>query len=83
MSFEAQVDEHETDVFLGPISMFQNLEKVLVNPGWSALRQVSSKVSLHVVARRCPIEIDGNLPSSHGVHREKEVICLRRKDRFE
>ena len=43
-SFEVQVDGHETEDFIG--STIQKVEKVLLKPGWSALRQVSFKVSI-------------------------------------
>ena len=44
LSFEVRVKYHETEDFIG--SMIQEVEKVLVKPGWSALRQVSFKVSI-------------------------------------
>ena len=43
LSFEFQIDGHETEDFIG--STIQNVEKVLIKPGWSALRQVSLKIS--------------------------------------
>ena len=42
--FEIQVDGHETVDFIG--STIQKVEKVLVKPGWSLLRQVSFRVSI-------------------------------------
>ena len=42
LSLEIIVDGHETEDFIG--SIFQDVEKVLVKPGWSALRLVSFKV---------------------------------------
>ena len=44
LSFEVKVDGDETDDFIGPI--IQKVEKVLVKPEWTALRQVSFKVSI-------------------------------------
>ena len=44
LSFEVDVDGDETDNFVG--SIIHNVEKVLVKPGWSSLRQVSFKVSI-------------------------------------
>jgi hypothetical protein len=44
LSFDVRVDGHETEDFIG--SIIQKVEKVLVKPGWSALRQVSFKVSI-------------------------------------
>jgi hypothetical protein len=41
LSFEIQVDRVEREDFMGTI--IQEVEKVLVKPGWSALRQVSFK----------------------------------------
>ena len=42
--FEVYVDNYYTEDFMGPL--IQNVENVLVKPGWSALRQVSFKVSI-------------------------------------
>jgi len=44
LSFDVLVDEHETEDSVG--SEVQRVEKVLVKPGWSALRQVSFKVTI-------------------------------------
>ena len=44
LSFEVQVDDDETEDFIGPI--MQKMEEILVKPGWSALRQVSFNVSV-------------------------------------
>ena len=44
LSFEFEVDGDETEDFVG--SIIQKLEKVLVRPGWSVLKQVSFKVSV-------------------------------------
>ena len=44
LSFEVHVDGYETKDFIGTI--IQNMEKVLVKPGWSTLRQVSFEVSI-------------------------------------
>ena len=44
LSFKVEVDGDETEDSIGPI--IQKVEKVLVKPGWSALRQVSFKVSI-------------------------------------
>ena len=43
LSFEVYVGVYDREDFIGPI--IQNVEKVLVKPGWSALRQVSLTVS--------------------------------------
>ena len=40
----ASVYDHEDEEFIGPI--IQNVEKVFVKPGWSALRQVSFKLKI-------------------------------------
>ena len=42
LSIEVQVDANESGDLIG--SIIQKLEKVLVNPGWSVLRQVSFRV---------------------------------------
>ena len=42
--FKVDVDGHETEDFIGCI--MRNVEKALVRPGWSALRQVSFKISI-------------------------------------
>ena len=44
LSFEVFVDQDETEDSIG--SEVQGLEKVLLQPGWSALRQVSLKVTI-------------------------------------
>ena len=44
LSIEVQVDANESGDFIG--SIIQKLEKVLVKPGWSVLRQVSFRVSV-------------------------------------
>jgi len=45
LSFDLQVDDQgETEDSIG--SEVQRMEKVLVKPGWSALRQVSFKITL-------------------------------------
>ena len=44
LSIEVQVDGHETEDFIG--STIQKVENVLVKSGWSALKQVSFKVSI-------------------------------------
>ena len=44
LSLEVKLYRDETADDIG--SMFQNVEKVLVNPGWSSLRQVSFKVPI-------------------------------------
>ena len=43
-SFEIDVDGYETEKLIG--SIIQNVEKVLVKPGWSAIRQVFFKISI-------------------------------------
>jgi len=47
LSFEVLLDGHETEDSVG--FEVQRVEKVLVKPGWPALRQVSFKVSIHLV----------------------------------
>ena len=42
LSFEVLVDSYETEESIG--SIIRNVEKALVKPGWSALKQVSIKV---------------------------------------
>jgi hypothetical protein len=42
LSFEIHVDDHEPEDSVG--SDIQSVEKALLKPGWSALRQVSFKV---------------------------------------
>jgi hypothetical protein len=42
LSFEVYLDGHGAEDSIG--SIIQNVEKVLVKPGWSALRQVSFEV---------------------------------------
>ena len=49
LSFGVHVKYHETEDFIG--SKIQGVEKVLVRPGWSALRRVSFKVSINC----CPL----------------------------
>ena len=44
LSLDVSVDDRETEDFIG--SIIENVGKVLVNPGWSALRQVSFNVSI-------------------------------------
>jgi len=44
LSFEVLVSGNQTEDFIG--SIMQKMEKVLVKPGWSALKQVSLKVSI-------------------------------------
>jgi hypothetical protein len=44
LSFYVRVNGHEPEDFIG--SRIQKVERVLVKPGWSALRQVSFKVSI-------------------------------------
>ena len=44
LSLEVMLNRYETPHVIG--SMIQTVEKVLVKPGWSALRQVSFKVSV-------------------------------------
>ena len=44
LSFEVNADGHETEKFVG--SIIHNVEKVLLKPGWSALREVSFKISI-------------------------------------
>ena len=49
LSFEVQGYGHEREDFIG--SIIQNVERVLVKPGWSALRHVSFKVSIASLSR--------------------------------
>ena len=51
LSLEVKVVRDQTPDYIG--SMIQNLEKVLVKPGWSSLRQVSIKVPV-----ACCLEIE-------------------------
>ena len=44
LSFAFQVDGDETENFIG--SIMQRMEKVLVKPGWFALKQVSFRISI-------------------------------------
>ena len=44
LSFEVLVDDHEAEDTVG--SYLQSVEKVLVKPGWSGLKQVSFKVTI-------------------------------------
>ena len=44
LSFEVFVDQHETEDYIE--SEVKRVEKVLLQPGWSALRQVSFKVTI-------------------------------------
>ena len=44
LSFKIDVDGYETEKLIG--SIIQNVEKVLLKPGWSDLRQVSFKISI-------------------------------------
>ena len=44
LSIEVQVDGFESEYFIG--SIIQELEEVLLEPGWSALKQVSFKISI-------------------------------------
>ena len=44
LSFDILVDEGETEDFVG--SQAQRVEEVLIKPGWSALRQVSFKITI-------------------------------------
>ena len=44
LSFKINADGHESEDFVGTI--IQDVEKVLVKPGWSALKRVSFKVSI-------------------------------------
>ena len=44
LSIEVHISGHETEDFIG--STIQKVEKILVKPGWSALRQVSLEVSI-------------------------------------
>ena len=44
LSLEVEVDRPKREVYIG--SIIQNVEKILVKPGWSSLRQVSLTVSI-------------------------------------
>ena len=63
LSLEVLVDGHETENFVG--SIIQHVEKVLVKPGWPALRQVSFKVSIAccLVSREASAELSKALQS--------------------
>ena len=71
LSFEVRVEDHiEREYIIGLI--IQKVEKVLVKPGWSALRQVSLKVSILC----CPVsaevsEVLQSLPDIYLSHLSK------------
>jgi hypothetical protein len=52
---EVRVGGYRTEVFVG--SIIQNVEKVLVKPGWSALRQVSFKIRCMDTTREQGVEL--------------------------
>jgi hypothetical protein len=69
-SFEVRVNELDTADHIGPT--IQKVEKVLVKPGWSALRQVSFKVSItHFEGARSLIEELQSLPDKYLCHLSK------------
>ena len=63
LSFDVSVDVRDTEDSIG--SVIQNVEKVLVKPGWTALRQVSFKVSIawYVVPREYGVKFSEKLQS--------------------
>ena len=68
LSFEVHVDGHETKEFVGSRTIIQNMEKVLVKPGWSllrVLRQVSFEISIAccLVSREANTELSESLES--------------------
>ena len=74
LSFEVRVNRHWTVDLLG--STIQNVEKVLVKPGWSALRRVSFKISitLHGASREFIVEwsqVLQSLPDKYLSHLSK------------
>ena len=70
LSFEINVDGHETEDFIG--SVIQKVEEILVKPGWSALRQVSFKVSCQTNrANRAKMEALRSLPDEYLSHLPK------------
>jgi len=70
LSFDSEVEEAvywpETEYFTG--SLIQKLEEILVKPGWSALRQVSFKVSC---PDRSKIDALRSLPDKYLSHLPK------------
>ena len=69
LSFEIKVDSHETEDFIG--SVIQKVEEVLVNPGWSNLRQVSFKVFCLTWADKAKLEALRSLPDKYLSHLSK------------
>ena len=63
LSLEVKVDSHETEDFIG--SGIQKVEEILLKPGWSALRQVSLKVSCLARANRAKMEAIQTLPDKY------------------
>ena len=61
IEIEVRADYDETEDSIG--SMIQNVEKVLVKPGWSALRQVSFKVPIQCFLLRDGIGLCETLQS--------------------
>ena len=61
--FEVKVDAHESEDFIG--SVIQKVEEVLVRPGWSALKQVSFKISCLSRANRAKAEALRYLPDEY------------------
>ena len=69
LSFEVKVDGHETEDFIG--SVIQKVDEVLVNPGWSALKQVSFKISCLSRANGAKLEALRSLPDKYFNHLSK------------
>ena len=63
LSFKVKVDGHETVDFIG--SVIQKVEEVLVKPGWSALRQVSFKMSCLTRVDKAKLEALQSLPDKY------------------
>ena len=69
LSFEINIDGHETEDFIG--SGIQKVEEILVKPGWTALRQVSFKVYCQTRANRAKTEALRSLPDKYLTHLPK------------
>ena len=61
--FEVNVDAHESEDFIG--SVIQKVEEVPVSPGWSALRQVSFKISSLMGVNNVKLEALQSLPDKY------------------
>ena len=72
LSFEVQVDGDEAEDFIG--SLFQNVEVVLVKPGWSLLRQVTFEVT--ITCCLVPMEDSAMLSEALQSLPDKYLSCL-------